>query len=210
MTVDPTQFNLTMSSIATPDSKQSAAYIATYALFQIFGSSPKEDKVFLRLPPAWRELWTELLEARKGSLDAKDRAAVKEIRSLVRKRQDQELEDGVILQGAFKGRGTNRALGETGDDANQDLTKQIQGSPEYYQKIWQDKAASPRFQNMLVCGPERLSSLVSKKYSNLECSCQCGSFESRSSRLWTASKWSLYAAKQGGKFHQIRKVSQPY
>ena len=55
----------TMISVSTPDSKQSEAYIATVALFLLFSSSAKEDKVFLRLPPAWRDLWTEFAEAKK-------------------------------------------------------------------------------------------------------------------------------------------------
>jgi ATP-dependent RNA helicase DHX29 len=150
ITTDPAQFTFRMAKIATPDPKQSEAYIATYALFQIFGSSAKEEKVFLKLPPVWRELWSELAETRKNALDSKDRSAVKELRDLVRKRQDQELEDGVILQGAFRGRGSARQLAENGEDSSQDRSKQVLGGPEYYQKLWYDKASSPRFQAMLV------------------------------------------------------------
>ena len=51
-----------MIAISTPDAKQSESYIATTALFLIFGSSVREEKVFLRLPATWRELWTEFAE----------------------------------------------------------------------------------------------------------------------------------------------------
>lgn len=148
----PTQLQIYMEAIATPDAKQSEAYIATFALFHVFGSSPKEERVFLRLPPVWREFWNELAEAKKSFADAKDREAVKELRDLIRKRQEREMEDGVLLQGAFKGRGGPRNVGETGEDSNQDRHKPVAISPEYYQKLWEDKSRSPRFQEMLVGG----------------------------------------------------------
>jgi len=147
---DATEFTFQMMSIATPDAKQSEAYVATYALFHVFGSSPKEEKVFLRLPPAWRELWQELAEAKKESSDEKDRKAVKELRDLVRKRQDQDLEDGVILQGAFRGRAAGRNPRDGEQDSSQDRIKPAEASPEYYQRIWFDKCNTVKFQNMLV------------------------------------------------------------
>ncbi|EFQ34047.1 helicase associated domain-containing protein [Colletotrichum graminicola] len=145
----PSIFNFTMKSVATPDSKQSEAYVATWALFHIFGTSAKEEKVGMRLPVAWRDLWDELAEARKSQLDAKDREAIRELRALVRQRQDQELEDGVILQSAFKGRGTARNQNEKGDESSQEAAKRLSGGPEYYQNIWAQKTNSPRYQAML-------------------------------------------------------------
>ncbi|KAK2012707.1 helicase associated domain-containing protein [Colletotrichum eremochloae] len=145
----PSSFNFSMKSVATPDSKQSEAYVATWALFHIFGTSAKEEKVGMRLPVAWRELWDELAEARKSQLDAKDREAIRELRALVRQRQDQELEDGVILQSAFKGRGTARSQNEKGDESSQEAAKRLSGGPEYYQNIWAQKTNSPRYQAML-------------------------------------------------------------
>ncbi|KAG7129430.1 putative helicase C15C4.05 like protein [Verticillium longisporum] len=56
-------FTYSMRSVAAPDKKQSEAFIATWALYHIFGPSQKEEKVGLRLPPVWKELWTELAEA---------------------------------------------------------------------------------------------------------------------------------------------------
>nr|XP_036581626.1 helicase associated domain-containing protein [Colletotrichum truncatum]KAF6790069.1 helicase associated domain-containing protein [Colletotrichum truncatum] len=142
-------FNFSMKSIATPDKKQSEAYVATWALFHIFGTSTKEEKVGMRLPAVWRELWDELAETRKSILDAKDREAIRELRALVRQRQDQELEDGVIIQGAFKGRGAARNQNDNRDEAGQDAAKRLSGGPEYYQNIWAQKTSSPRYQAML-------------------------------------------------------------
>ncbi|KAH8200147.1 hypothetical protein TruAng_005659 [Truncatella angustata] len=145
----PKQFCFQMSTVATPDSKQSEAYVATVALFAIFGSSTKEEKVYLRLPPVWKDLWTELAEAKKSQTDAQDRTSIKSLRSQVRQRLDQEEEEGIVLQSAFKGRGANRNGNGNGDQANSDRAHGHSISPEYYQRIWADKINSPRFYNML-------------------------------------------------------------
>lgn len=142
----PNKFVFKMSGIATPDDKQSEAFIATTALFLIFGTSGKEEKVSLRLPTQWRELWTEYAEAKKSQADALDRVAIKELRDLIRKRQDQEEEDGVLLQGAFRGRNNTRNGGDAADIV---ADKRQSGGPEYYQTIWHKKCSTPRYQNML-------------------------------------------------------------
>jgi ATP-dependent RNA helicase DHX29 len=138
-----------MTTIATPNKDQSKAYIATVALFAVFGST-KEEKVFMRLPPTWKDLWTELAEARKNQLDAEDRTVVKALRALVRQRLDQEEEEGVVIQSAFKGRGANRNGNGYNDQASLDRVHGHSISPEFYQRIWFEKANSPRFRHMLV------------------------------------------------------------
>lgn len=141
------KFVFKMTEIATPDEKQSEVFMATTALFLIFGSSAKEEKVSLKLPPQWRDLWSEYAEAKKAEADAQDRAVIRELRDLVRKRRDQEEEDGVLLQGAFRGRNVGRNGGETADVLAE---KRTLGGPEYYQNIWQRKSSSPKYQNMLL------------------------------------------------------------
>ncbi|KAI3397202.1 hypothetical protein diail_11081 [Diaporthe ilicicola] len=140
------KFVFKMMEIATPDEKQSEAFIATAALFLAFGSSAKDEKVSLKLPPQWRDLWNEYAEAKKTYADAQDRAAIKELRSLVRKRRDQEEEDGVLIQGAFRGRNNGR---NGGDSADVLAEKRISGGTEYYQGIWQRKSSTPKYQKML-------------------------------------------------------------
>ncbi|RCI08563.1 hypothetical protein L249_4778 [Ophiocordyceps polyrhachis-furcata BCC 54312] len=145
---DQSRFALTMRSVATPDAKQSEAYVATTALFHIFSSNAREEKVALRLPPVWRDLWNEMNDAKRDRLAAKDRVAVKSLRSLVRQRHDQELEDGVILQGAFRGRATPKG-GQDLNENGHDRKKQASAGVEEFKKIWADKSASPKFQVML-------------------------------------------------------------
>ncbi|KAH7149728.1 P-loop containing nucleoside triphosphate hydrolase protein [Dactylonectria estremocensis] len=146
---DPYHFTFTMNGIATPDPKQSEAYIATAALYYTFSGNVKEEKVGIRLPPVWRDFWSELAEARKNQVDAQDRAVVKDLRALVRERHDQELEDGVILQGAFRGRGAAKNLHDAGEDGSQDRARHNAGNADYYQKIWTDKSSSRKYQTML-------------------------------------------------------------
>lgn len=144
----PKQQKFSMISIATPDSKQSEAYIATIALFLIFGSSSKEDKVFLRLPPAFRDLWMELVEIKKEKADSVDRDAIRAFRDMVRAKRDQEEEDGVLIQGAFRNRGPVRASDNV--EAGQSKDSKTVLNPEAYQRIWHEKYSTPSYQMMLV------------------------------------------------------------
>ena len=138
-----------MVGIATPDTKQSEAYAATSTLFHLFSNNSREEKVGLRLPPAWRDLWSEMIEVKKGHADAQDRLVVKDLRAIVRQRRDQELEDGVILQGAFRGR-NNKTASDTNEGAGVDRSKNGNANAGLYKKIWADKANSPKYQAMLV------------------------------------------------------------
>lgn len=72
-----------MESVATPDADQAEAYVATVALFLIFSQSQKEGKAYLRLPSAWRSLWSELLNTHRDSADAADRDVLRDLRNLI-------------------------------------------------------------------------------------------------------------------------------
>lgn len=148
----PKAQHFTMVSISTPDAKQSEAYVATTALFLIFGSSSREDKVFLRLPPVWRDLWTEFAELRKEQVDEEDRGTVGIFRDMVRKKKDQELEDGVLIQGAFRGRGPARAPDSKADSGGERTPRAVL-SPEAYYAIWVAKSSTATYQAMLVRFP---------------------------------------------------------
>ncbi|KAI2640033.1 helicase associated domain-containing protein [Xylaria nigripes] len=146
--MSPQHFSFKMTTVSTPEPKQSEAYIATVAMFAIFEST-KEEKIFLRLPPVWRELWSEFAENRKNQADAADRIAIKGLRAMIRQKQDQELEDGVLLQGAFRSRASQRTSKDNSEDTGIDRSGAQALGPEFYQKIWADKSNTPRFQAML-------------------------------------------------------------
>uniref|UniRef100_A0A0D2XNM0 Uncharacterized protein n=1 Tax=Fusarium oxysporum (strain Fo5176) TaxID=660025 RepID=A0A0D2XNM0_FUSOF len=149
LVADPYRFTFTMIGIATPDAKQSESYISTVALFYAFSGNAKDEKVVIRLPHVWKDVWAELAEARKAQIDEQDRDVVRDLRALVRQRHDQELEDGVIIQGAFRGRGAKHTH-DSGDDGGQDRSRQNAANGEYYQKIWAEKSSTRKFQMMLA------------------------------------------------------------
>ncbi|MCJ1268070.1 hypothetical protein MMC22_007956 [Lobaria immixta] len=72
-----------MTSISTPTASQSESFVSTAALFFIFAFFPKEEKVYFRLPPIWRDLWTEMSEFRKQQLDADDRNTLRELQGMI-------------------------------------------------------------------------------------------------------------------------------
>ena len=80
---DARSMKIEMRSISCPTEAQSEAYIATVAMFLIFASSPQEEKVHLRLPSTWRDLWNELSQWRKDQDEAADRHVLREIRSMI-------------------------------------------------------------------------------------------------------------------------------
>lgn len=174
-----------MISISTPDPKQSESYVATTALFLIFGSSAREDKVFLRLPAAWRDLWTEFTEKKKEKIDEADRASIRVFRDMVRKKRDQEEEDGVLIHGAFRNRGTPRPeMAENGVDKS----TRSQLVPEAYQRIWAEKSSTPSYQMMLVRVPAILMRVALTVFSNHACNFQCGASSKKSSVQLIVSK----------------------
>ncbi|KAF4342708.1 DNA RNA helicase (DEAD H box family II) [Fusarium beomiforme] len=145
---DPYRFIFTMTGIATPDAKQSESYISTAALFYTFSGNAKDEKVVIRLPHVWKDVWADLAEARKAQIDEQDRDVVRDLRALIRQRHDQELEDGVIIQGAFRGRSAKHA-NDSSDDGGHDRSRQNATNGEYYQKIWAEKSSTRKFQMML-------------------------------------------------------------
>lgn len=136
-----------MKGVAAADKKQSEAFVCTAALFHIFSNSPKDGKVNLRLPPAWKDLWYEMAEAKKNHLDAQDRESVRSLRTMVRQRQDQELEDGVI---AFRGRGAVKPSLDPAENGALDRSKLNAANAEALRAVWAEKSSTNKFQLMLV------------------------------------------------------------
>jgi ATP-dependent RNA helicase DHX29 len=157
---DPARFTITMTALATPDLKQSEAFVATSALFYIFSHNARDEKVGHRLPPVWRDLWAELLEAKKSRADSEDRAVVKVLRDIVRQRCDQELEDGVILQKAFRGRNNGKNTSEASETGLSDRSKSNASNGDVYKKIWADKSGTHKYQTMLVSSNSQLQQNV--------------------------------------------------
>lgn len=135
---------VSMDKIATPTSQQAEAYISTFALFILFPSNSKEGKAYMRLPAAWRDLWTEFAEAKKAQDDEADKQVLQNLRKLIQSNHG-TFEDDVVLSDNFRRRnGTprNRSPAKAG-------TKEIQGVNEKLTQIWTDKSSTPSFQHMV-------------------------------------------------------------
>ncbi len=137
-----------MIDISAPDRSQSEAYVSTAALFLIFAFSA-EEKVYLRLPSVWRDLWNDYAEAKKRIDDAADREALRALRDMVRDKMDRDEEDGVVLTTGFKKR--NAAVGgkDDAEDVPRRNTVQDSTDQEHLKGVWIQKSSSQLYQIML-------------------------------------------------------------
>ncbi|KAL6704151.1 hypothetical protein ACN47E_008711 [Coniothyrium glycines] len=131
--------------IAAISVEQSENFIATVALFAISVASSKEDKVYLRLPPNWKDVYAELVEHRQSRLDALDRDAVKHYRSVIQDQVEDEESDGVVLTNRFKLRNQAASSSSASNSGYNTPVRQLDGLRE----MWSYKASSPSYQHML-------------------------------------------------------------
>jgi ATP-dependent RNA helicase DHX29 len=148
----PTRTVITMMKEATPDTAQSEAYVATAALYLIFSGSPKEEKAHLKLPPAFRDLWDEFARLKRESVDAADRELVKELRGIVEKNVQPEVDDDdddeIVYNPARRLNGA--ASGTATPSSRQDLQRPNGNEPsQALQEMWAHKRSSPAYQKML-------------------------------------------------------------
>lgn len=138
-----------METIATPDRQQSESFICTVALFEIFSSSNREEKVYLRLPPAYRDLWLELAEQRNQQAERADMETVRKLRELVRQQRSQEDDEDVVLTRNFKKRITERSTdGRSTPSQREEVLEGV--SIEHAMKdIWTHKCSTASYQRML-------------------------------------------------------------
>ncbi|MCJ1309389.1 hypothetical protein MMC25_003048 [Agyrium rufum] len=79
---NPRTLKIEMRSISTPDASQAEAYVSTAAIHLVFASSTKE-KVHLRLPPVWRDLWDEFMTLKTKQVENSDVDTIKQINQVV-------------------------------------------------------------------------------------------------------------------------------
>ncbi|CAI6335306.1 unnamed protein product [Periconia digitata] len=134
------------SSIAAITVDQSESFISTVALFSICAALPKEEKVFLRLPSNWRDVYRDYLEHRKTRLDAVDRDTIKYIRSIIQDQLDNEESDGVVLTSRFKARNQQAATSNGSSSGYSTPRQALDGLKE----LWMQKASTASYQHMLT------------------------------------------------------------
>ncbi|KAL4962628.1 putative ATP dependent RNA helicase [Aspergillus stella-maris] len=135
---------VSMDKIATPTTQQAEAYASTFALFLLFPQNSKEGKAYLRLPAAWRDLWTEFSTAKKEQDDEADKQVVKNLRKLISENHG-TFEDDVVLSDNFRRRnGTPRSRSPVKAGSKDAL-----GINEQLAQIWAEKSSTPAFQHMV-------------------------------------------------------------
>jgi ATP-dependent RNA helicase DHX29 len=132
-------------TIACISVEQSENYISTVALFSVFASSAKEEKLYLRLPTNWRDLYREFLDHRKDRIDAEDRDIIRHFRSVVQDQLDNEESDGVVLTSRFKMRSQVAAISSTSNSGRNTPLSAL----ESLVNLWGQKASTPSYQRML-------------------------------------------------------------
>ncbi|KAF2711370.1 hypothetical protein K504DRAFT_218300 [Pleomassaria siparia CBS 279.74] len=133
------------STIAAVSLEQSESFISTVALFSIFASSTKEEKLYLRLPATWRDLYRDFLEHRKGRIDTEDRNTIKHFRSIVEEQLENEESDGVVLTSRFKMRNQAGASSSTPNSGTNTPSLAL----ESLMNLWYQKTSTFSYQRML-------------------------------------------------------------
>lgn len=134
------------TGVATVSAEQSESFVSVAALFSISAASPKEEKVYMRLPPNWRELYREFLEQRKTRMDAADRDSIKHYRSVIQDQVENEESDGVVFINRFKMRNQAATGSSTSNSGYNTPVRQHDGLKE----LWTAKVSTPSYQHMLV------------------------------------------------------------
>ncbi|KAH0173909.1 ATP-dependent RNA helicase A, partial [Aureobasidium melanogenum] len=140
---------VTMTKIACPETLQSEGYVSTAALFLLFSNSPKEEKSALRLPPAFRDLWQELVNARQEKRDNADRETVKSLRELVKGQAEEDGDEDVILTAGFRNR--NKGMSGVSTPVGDKIEKitRVEES-QALRDMWARKTSTPAYQEMLI------------------------------------------------------------
>ena len=133
-----------MIDISTPDASQSEAYVSTVALFLMLSSNSKEEKVYLRLPPTWRDLWLEMSNMKKEQAEAADRDVLRELRGII-SNFDRTYKDGFL--------GDSNRLSQNGQHIRLQNIKSdgfsLSASGDDMKDIWSSKTSTPAFHKML-------------------------------------------------------------
>ena len=136
-----------MVSISCPTEAQAEGYISTVAMFLIFASSPKEEKVHLRLPSTWRDLWKELSQMKKDKNEATDRQVLRELRIMI-------AENG-LADKELNGQGNAITLKTSNKEPVAADLHPWQKNPSLLSSddiraLWASKLSTPSYQHMLT------------------------------------------------------------
>ncbi|KAL9086441.1 MAG: hypothetical protein Q9159_004153 [Coniocarpon cinnabarinum] len=140
----PRVSTFTMQHIATPDANQSTSFMAVFALYQISVATGKEDKSYLRLATAWKDLWGELAGAYKRQVENAEKDCVRHIKAVIDAQNEDDSSDDVVLRKNFK----QRAGANAPSNAHTQRPTQISSSADLVE-LWVQKCNNPSYKQML-------------------------------------------------------------
>lgn len=79
----PLVVEIQMQQIAAPTAAQSEAYISTVALFALCLTTPGQQKMSLRMPPVWRDVWQDLSQARQTAVETAEKGEIKRVKLII-------------------------------------------------------------------------------------------------------------------------------
>lgn len=138
------RISLSMINIAAVDSQQSEAYVATAALFCLF----PEEKSYLKLGQAWRDLWLDFVKARTEKIDALDREDVKVLRKIAGERLENARHEDIILTSDLRNQ-AQLSSPHSGNGKSSHLIEIRNHLAMIAQDLWLQRTRSPQYHYML-------------------------------------------------------------
>lgn len=140
----PQLVEIEMQQIATPTPLQSEAYVSTVALFALCLTTPGQQKMSLRMPPVWRDVWQELAYARQEAVQTAEKEEIRYVKQLIEEVSkgfaDVELSPTeAILLADQNGKWT---------DAHRNPAMLVKIESDTVRREWAMRAISPQFQRM--------------------------------------------------------------
>lgn len=146
--ISPRTLNMTMEGLSTPSEKQSEAYISTAALFLLCSIAWNDDKSYLRIAPAWRDLYREFIDSKRDGDFAQNRQDIKALRGLIDAQREKEEDEGVILTEGFRNRlMLKNGSKETGSRPSSPGVHIIQEVNDL-RSLWESKSSSSAYYQM--------------------------------------------------------------
>lgn len=143
----PRTCRFTMEHVATPDAKQSLAYVSVFALFQTSIASGRDDKSYQRLSAEWKDYWAELQTAYKRQKETAEKNVVRRLKSLVDTNVRPESDDDEVLTRNFKKRRDDSRDGTSSRDEQEERSNGMDMKIQL-QDIWRRKSSAPAYQQM--------------------------------------------------------------
>ncbi|CCX31615.1 P-loop containing nucleoside triphosphate hydrolase protein [Pyronema domesticum] len=135
-----------MKKLAAATHDQADGFIATYALHKLFAK--KEDKLYLRLPTVWRNVWGELVADEKGRVEKEEVKLLEGLRELLK------VDPATAVATTPKTASPPTSDAEGTEEADGEQRKKPKASYEQYlegediKEAWQLRRSSPAFLTM--------------------------------------------------------------